>query len=231
MKSRRRKNNSGKGLITFGLLLIAAALVLTGKNFLDIARAGEASEKAVEALLPLVQAAKDRTAREKAGVSAADASTAEGKEAIIRDPDKFTVIPDYVLNPKQEMPGLQIDGNNYIGILSVPDIGIVLPVMKNWSYPNLKTAPCCYSGTAYGKDFVICAHNYRVHFGGLKYLPIGAEVLFTDLDGNEFRYEVAEIETLQPTDVEEMISAGWDLSLFTCTVGGASRVTVRCRLL
>ena len=42
------------------------------------------------------------------------------------------------------------------------------------------------------------------------------------------RYTVAELETLGKYDVEEMTSGDWDLTLFTCTYGGQSRVTVRC---
>ncbi len=32
-------------------------------------------------------------------------------------------------------------------------------------------------------------------------------------------------------DVEEMITGDWDLTLFTCTLGGQTRVTVRCQLI
>ena len=57
---------------------------------------------------------------------------------------------------------------------------------------------------------------------------IGDEVVFRDVDGNEFRYEAVELETLEKAAVEEMQAGDWDLSLFTCTVGGQTRVTVRC---
>ena len=40
--------------------------------------------------------------------------------------------------------------------------------------------------------------------------------------------EMPEIQILQPGDVEEMLSGGWALTLFTCTLGGRTRVTVRC---
>ncbi|MGN0969549.1 MAG: sortase, partial [Evtepia sp.] len=53
-------------------------------------------------------------------------------------------------------------------------------------------------------------------------------VLFTDADGNQFRYTVAQVETLAKTAVEEMAAGDWDLTLFTCTLGGQTRVTVRC---
>lgn len=41
-------------------------------------------------------------------------------------------------------------------------------------------------------------------------------------------YEVIEIVILSPTDVTAMIESEYDLTLFTCTVGGEYRVTVRC---
>ena len=37
-----------------------------------------------------------------------------------------------------------------------------------------------------------------------------------------------ETEVLAPTDIEGMESGDWDLTMFTCTIGGKSRVTVRC---
>ena len=51
--------------------------------------------------------------------------------------------------------------------------------------------------------------------------------MFTDMDDNVYTYEMVALETLGPADVGEMESGDWDLSLFTCTVGGQSRVTAR----
>ena len=103
-----------------------------------------------------------------------------------------------------------------------------LPVISDWSYPALKVSPCRYDGSAYTGDLILSAHNYRSHFGCLKDLAIGETVRFTDMDGNVFRYSVMEHEVLMPYDVEEMKAGDWDLTLFTCTVGGTSRFTVRC---
>ena len=138
------------------------------------------------------------------------------------------VYPDYVLNPNMDMPAVEVDGHDYIGVLEIPALELELPVMSTWSYPNLKIAPCRYTGSAYLDDMVIAAHNYSQHFGRLKELSGGETVIFTDADGNVFTYEVALVETLMPTDIEEMESGEWDLTLFTCTIGGSSRVTVRC---
>ena len=124
-----------------------------------------------------------------------------------------------------------LDGNEYIGILTISRYGLELPVMSEWSYAGLKIAPGRYSGSVEGNDLVICGHNYERHFGNLKNLETGDEIIFTEIDGNETCYQVNEVVILQPTDVEEMVSrkdGEWDLTLFTCTLGGQARVTVRC---
>lgn len=102
--------------------------------------------------------------------------------------------------------------------------------MSQWSYAGLKIAPCRYADSAYRNDLVIAAHNYYSHFGYLRDLPQGDPVVFTDVDGNAFQYEVFEIETLSSTSVAEMTGGDWDLTLFTCTIGGKKRITVRCTL-
>lgn len=139
-------------------------------------------------------------------------------------------IPDYVLNPDMEMPVSHYDGQDYIGVLEIPAIDLKISVISKWSYPGLKIAPCRYVGSAYTNDMVISAHNYDSHFGKLNKLYEGAAVIFTDVDGNVFNYRVGMKETLGPYDVEDMVDSGWNLSLFTCTPGGANRVTIRCEL-
>ena len=100
--------------------------------------------------------------------------------------------------------------------------------MSQWSYPKLRIAPCRYAGSAYQGNLILSAHNYSSHFGQIGTLQAGDRVTFTDVDGNVFLYSVAKIQILQPGDVEEMLSGGWALTLFTCTLGGRTRVTVRC---
>lgn len=123
---------------------------------------------------------------------------------------------------------LEVDGYACIGILSIPVLEIELPVLDQWSYEKLRKAPCQYFGSCYDTDFVIAAHNYPSHFGRLSELQPGDLVVFTDTEGTVHGYEVVLRETLPPTATEEMITSGFDLSLYTCTPGGGSRVTVRC---
>ena len=127
-----------------------------------------------------------------------------------------------------EMPTVKVHGYDCIGILSVPVLELELPVLTDWSYAKLKKAPCHYYGSYYEKDFVIAAHNYKSHFGKLSKLQTGDLVVFTDVKGGEHYYEVVTLETLPQNATNEMITSGFDLSLYTCTLGGNNRITVRC---
>lgn len=143
-------------------------------------------------------------------------------------PDSVDGTPDYKLNPDMEMPTEKIDGEEYIGTLSIPTLGLELPVMSEWNYDRLMIAPCRYTGSVYKNNMIIAAHNYTHHFGRLKKLSIGDPIKFKDVDGNIFEYSVTALEILQPTAVDEMEKDNQGLTLFTCTIGGRTRVTVRC---
>ena len=197
----------GTVLIAAGLLLIAAALCLILYNLSSDYQASQAVSHVMEQL-PQEEIIPEVT-----------------------EEDPYEVeIPDYVLNPEMDMPEQTIDGQQYIGVLEIAALELELPIISQWSYPNLKVAPCRYSGSAYKNDFVIAAHNYNAHFANLHQLEEGSRVVFTDMDGNVFKYDVVLKETLPPTAVEEMTAGDFDLSLFTCTMDGSARVTIRCDL-
>ena len=206
-------------LITIGLLLIAAALFLVSYNLYDELRAEQAARQAVtqlDAYLPAEAAPEAPT------------DPVEDQDPLVRD--ERTVIPDYVLSPNMEMPVETINGIDFIGVLRIPALELELPIISELNYPNLKAAPCRYSGSAYLNNLIICGHNYTSHFGTLKNLWEGDIATFTDMDGNVFTYKMVERETLLPTSIDAMESGEWDLTLFTCTVGGQSRVTIRFEL-
>ena len=114
------------------------------------------------------------------------------------------------------------------GIINIPSLSVKLPVQSTWSYEQLAYTPCRYAGTVYNDGFVIIAHRFDSHFAGIGSLPVGATVTFTDMDGNVFRYQVTEIETLRADQTEELLSKDYALTLMTCTISSSQRVVVRC---
>lgn len=181
-----------------GLLLLAAALCFTVYNLWDEKRAGDRAQDLLQQYQEL------QAVSEGAGQGDSDAFEDDG------------------------VPAIEIDGDQYIGVLEIPALDIALPVMKEWSYAGLKIAPCRYLGSVSENDLIIAGHNYDRHFGGLRGLESNDEVIFTDAEDNRFVYRVAEVTRLGGSDVEEMEAGEWDLTLFTCTTDSQNRVTVRC---
>ncbi len=130
-----------------------------------------------------------------------------------------------------ELPVIEIDGYEYVGCIDIPALDLKLPVMSEWDYDRLKTAPCRQFGSSRTDNLVIAAHNYKKHFGYLSKLEIGDTVFFTDMDGIENTYKVSVVDTLMPTEVERVQNSDYDLILYTCTYDGKTRVTVFCNRL
>ena len=199
----------GRLCMVLGAVLILCAAGLLGYNRWDAVRAEKASQEVLGELEQTMQ-----------------------KTITEHRQENETAAPQPMLDPAQEMTTVEVEGRDYIGVLSIPAAGLELPVMAQWSYAGLKVAPGRYSGTTYADDLVICGHNYAKHFSPIKWLALGSEVYFTDMDGQRWSYEVTNVETIQPTDIDKMITASdedaWDLTLFTCTTGGRARCAVRC---
>ncbi|MBE6945399.1 MAG: sortase [Ruminococcaceae bacterium] len=128
----------------------------------------------------------------------------------------------------KKMTEVEIDGHFYIGYLSIPGLGLELPVLSQWDYDLLKTAPCRYSGTTAEANLVLIAHNYRAHFGNLHQLQLGDRVMFTDMNGVLTQYQVAATDVVPPSSTEEVTAGAFDLALVTCTYGGKTRLVVYC---
>lgn len=201
------KNKKGILSIILGLLLLTAALILSAYNIITENNAEIISGKVmsdIQDIIPEIKNAED------------------GK--FITDPNN---IPDYIINPEIPMANIDIDGTNYVAVITIPALGIELPVCSDYSDANLKKAPCRYNGAVYTDDLIVCAHNYKKHFKYLKSLNVGDFVYILDMDGNLFTYKMTELEILDPENVPEFYEGDWDLTLFTCTQSGSQRIVAR----
>ena len=200
--------------MVLGVLLILGAAALSWwnqKEDYDVQKA------AVQIMPQLVQQIRENTVAETVGPQDAFVPELELQKpvALLTEEDK-------------KMTEVEIDGNLYIGYLSIPALNIELPIMSDWSYAQLQIAPCRYHGSIRGEDLVLMAHNYRSHFGYINRLELGDQVIFTDMDGKTTVYTVVGQDILDPSAVEVITAGEYDLTLFTCTYGGASRITVYC---
>lgn len=206
------KAKIGAIFMVLGVGCLAAALALFMFNMREMTDAQQAADAVMPQLVSSIQE------RQKAQLEGEQ--DAPGHQELAPAVGYEEEIP--------EMTVVEIDGYGYIGFIAIPSLNLELPVMADWSYPQLQKSPCRYTGSVFTDDLVVMAHNYYSHFGQLSNLHSGDQVIFTDMDGNKLYYEVIALDVLNPTAVEDMTSGEFDLTLFTCTYGGRSRVTVRC---
>lgn len=187
--------------MVLGGMLVLAALSLLLWNDLEDSAAGKSVERILPRVIQQIEAPPTMPAGE---------------------------VPSYPDPYDPALTEVEIDGYAYIGYISIPSVGLKLPIMSEWDYARLKIAPCRFSGSTKTDNLVICAHNFDRHFGPIRNLSPGDTMYFTDMDGTVWKYEVDTLDVLAPTQVEDMTAGDYDLTLFTCTYGGATRVAVRC---
>lgn len=127
---------------------------------------------------------------------------------------------------------IEVEQKRYIGVLQIPSLNLELPIMADYSYNELYNSPCRYFGSIETSDIVIAAHNYRYFFGPIDNLNSGDKLIFTDVNGCVFTYSVVQSEIISANDVGLLLadSDEWDMTLFTCTWSGTSRIVVRAQL-
>ncbi len=220
----------GKIMVISGILLILSAVLLCLHNYNESNKAFQNSQVALNELKNLIPE-----------IPSENVSTIE-KELEFEIKSGNNVFEEFdekyneeknISTEKVEMPSVQLDGRYYCGYITLTSLGIELPVLNGWNYTNLNIAPCCYEGSPQTHDFIIAAHNYNSHFGQIHYLGEGDEIIFTDISGQKYRYTVMYTEYIDGYNTDQMSEnkdSSWDLTLFTCTLNGQSRVTVRAKL-
>ena len=200
------KRKIGIALMALGLVLLAGAVGLLVYNQQEGDRAAAASAE----LMPKINAVIQQNSQTE------PPKPSQEQNPVVTEPQM----------PK--MKSVEIDGHEYIGYLTIPKLGLELPVMADWSMENLKIAPARFYGTTMEENLVLVAHNYKKHFGPIRRLKSGDEVLFVDMENKATLYHVAATDAVAPTAVEEVTAGVYDLALVTCTYGGDTRLVVYC---
>ena len=133
----------GNLILAVGILLLTAALFLVSHNMAEENRAEAAVGEVMPALSEAIAAQL---------TSAPPAATDD-----VPEPGKVPDVEEIIL----------IDGEAFLGYLTIDALSLSLPVRQVLTERNLKQSPCRYAGCAGTRGFVIAAHNYRRHFADL----------------------------------------------------------------
>lgn len=156
-------------------------------------------------------------------------------------PDAPELVDGVEIQSLLDEQGKLIDalGGEYdiIGVLEVPSLELRLPVLATTTDKLLNVSLCKFTGPDIGQagNLVIAGHNYMndANFGHLDEVKIGARVEITDRQQQTFSYEVYQLETVFPANVDALskYEGTSALTLLTCTDDGRQRLLVRCRSL
>lgn len=107
-----------RGLLSFGVVCLCAAALLSVFNFVSSDRAAVQAAGVVESLAPLL-------------VLPAAEDTAQ----------PLPTMPEWEHHPEREMPTVGLDSTRCLGRLEIPALGLNLPIAAAFSMQQLKKTP------------------------------------------------------------------------------------------
>jgi len=131
------------------------------------------------------------------------------------------------------------NGKKYdtVGVVKIPKINLTYPILSKTTDALMKVAPCKFHGANPNEVGNLCviAHNYRrkgVFFSDVEKLVIGDIVEIQDLSQRTIQYEVYDIHTVLPDNVDDTTqrtNGRKEVTLITCTDDSQQRIIVRCK--
>lgn len=124
---------------------------------------------------------------------------------------------------------LNLSGYEVTGVLQIPDLNRSWPIIASGDAAKTAKIPSIYGGNPATGDLVITDSADNRQFSGLKDLPDGSKVVFTDISGREYRYQIATVETV-PSSKLSAISRHrerWDAAIITPNFSGRGQIVTR----
>lgn len=126
-------------------------------------------------------------------------------------PEPQNGIFDNVTNT--EMPRQEIGGDDFVGIIEIPQYSVNLPIYAEWNESKVSDFPCRYVGSVYNKTLIIGGTDNESQFDFTKSISVGDKAFITDTAGAKFGFSVTSIEITD--DIDQAISKNEsDLMLF-----------------
>lgn len=122
------------------------------------------------------------------------------------------------------MPVYYLDGKDFIGILEMPRYQLALPVGNDWG----ESFPCRFTGSVYDETIQIGATTQKGQFDFYRELSVGDDVLFTDMEGNRFSYQITDIRYARHADPETLQQEKSALVLFIQNMYALEYVILYC---
>ena len=145
-----------------------------------------------------------------------------------------TLIPepqDAVLEERRDntMSVLSVDGKDFVGIIEMPHYASALPVAAEWGKSS--EYPCRLSGSVYNGTMQIGATTQKGQYEFYRQLSIGDTVVYTDMEGNRYTYEVTSLRYENHADPSALQREEATLTLFIKNIYSFEYLIVFCNVL
>lgn len=92
-----------------------------------------------------------------------------------------------------EMPALEIENQDVVGVVEIPRFDLKLPVCNDFGFLKVQSFPRVMLGSVYDNSLVVIASDKQSQFSCVNSLEIGEKVNVVDMTGAEFSYEINDI--------------------------------------
>ena len=135
---------------------------------------------------------------------------------------------DAIPEPRRDntMAVLPIDGTDFVGILEMPRYGLALPVGADWG--NTYQFPCRFSGSIYDGSLQVGATTQKGQFDFYRELSVGDRILYTDMEGNRYTYEITSLRYESHADQTALQRVDASFTLFIKNIYSFEYLIVFC---
>ncbi len=128
------------------------------------------------------------------------------------------------------MPSMEIQGDNFCGILEIPAYNADLPVRSAWDSRRLSDYPCRFTGSIYDGSLIIGGTDNSGQFDFMKNITGGDLVYVMDMTGGRYRCIVTDVYRTKDVSSNHLMSLDADLVLFAKNSFSFDYTLVLCKI-
>lgn len=130
-----------------------------------------------------------------------------------------------------QMPVLQMQGEDFLGLLEISEYGVALPVGSSWESGDQNRYPCRFWGSVYDSSLIIGGSGRKGQLDVCSRMDLGDKIRITDMTGTQFCFEVSGIDRRSHADMEIFQEKQSDMILFVRDAMTLDYILVRCILI
>lgn len=124
------------------------------------------------------------------------------------------------------MSVLSVDGVDFVGLVTLPRYGSVLPVCADWG--ETSQYPCRFGGSIYDGSLQIGATTQKGQYDFYRELSVGDTVHYIDVEGNQYTFTITSMRYEKHVDQAALRQKDAALTLFIQNIYAFEYLIVFC---